>query len=231
MAHPPDWLKQFLKWLRKVLGSPSARSHHIKIVEQYHNGGAVSVLRLNDPTIPGAVDLWRIDRHYEGTKFFICCINVAKLREDLALLGDRELGSQSRGGLAGSLWQQIADQADILATHYWITGWDKETNGTDIQGRYYRSHRVSGLNLLACDLQGAAGAFAGDRYAIRYARDIIKRLAANEFRELAHHRTWVAAVKAIDWHQWLEGMSRSRGGISDTHVLCPKRAHRAETGN
>lgn len=225
MSHPPDWLKQFLKWLRRLLGTPTARNP-IEIVEQYHNSGSVSVLRLNDPTIPGAVDLWRIDRHHERTKFFICIINVAKLREELGLLGDRELGSPSRRGLAHSLWQQIAAQSDILATHYWISGWDKEFNGTDIQGRRYHSHRVCDLNLLACDLQGAAGPFVGDRYATRYARQIIKRLAADEFRELAHHRTWAAAVKAINWQPWLEGMSRSKDGISDTHVLCPKRAKR-----
>jgi hypothetical protein len=226
VSHSPEWLKQFIRWLRKLLGPSSARNP-IKIVEQYHNGN-VSVLRLHDPTIPGAVDLWRIDRHHERTKFFVCIINVAKLREDLAVLGDRAVGSPSRRGLAHGLWQQIADQSDILATHYWITGWDKEFTGTDCQGRRYHSHRVSELNLLACDLQGAAGAFAGDRYATRYARDIIKRLAANEFRELAHHRSWDAAIKAIDWPQWLEGLSRSRsGGISESHSLRPKRAKRA----
>lgn len=220
----PDWLKQFLKWLRKLLGTPTARNP-IEIVEQYHNGN-VSVLRLKDPTIPGAVDLWRIDRHHERIKFFICVINVARLREDLALLGDRGTSAKAGRGMARSLWQQIAQQADVLATHYWVTGWDRETSGVDRQGRCYRSHRVCDVDLFACDLQGAAGAFAGDRYAARYAREIIKRLAANEFRELAHHRAWAAAVRAIDWHQWLEGLSRSNAGISDTHVLCPKRVRR-----
>lgn len=219
--HNATWLKQFLRWLRTVLGVSSERPS-ITIIEQYHNGN-VSVLRLNDPTIPGAISLWRIDRHHERIKFFICVINIAKLREELAIVGDRDIGATSRRGLAGSLWQQISAQSDILATHYWISGWDKETSGTDIRGRHYRSHRVCDLDLLALDLQGPSGAFAGDRYATRYAREVIKRLAANEFRELAHHRSWVAAVQSISWLGWLEGLSRNiKGGISMDHVLQPK---------
>ncbi len=217
-----DWLKQFVRWLRKLLGTSTSRSQ-IKIVEQYHNGGSASVLRLQDPTIPGAVDLWRIDRHYEGIKFFICVINVAQLREDLAATRGGTVSSYDRRGLANGLWKQIAGQSNILATHYWVTGWDKETAGVDSQGRSYRSHRVSDLQLLAVDLQGIAASYAGDRYAIRFARDIIKRLAANEFRELSLHRSWVTAVQVIDWEQWLEGMSRQL--IDSTHVLRPPKSH------
>lgn len=223
MAHTPNWLKKFIQALRRLLGASSAKQR-IKILEQYHNGN-VSVLRLEDPTIPGSVDLWRIDRHHERIKFFICVINTANFREELALLGGQPVGGKSKRGLANNLWTQIHEQRDILSTHYWITGWSREVNGVDVQGRNYRSNRVSGLSLLACDLQGAAASFAGDRYASRYCRAVIKRLAANEFRELAHHRSWQAAVDSIDWADWLQGLCRSaNGGINSEHVLCPKRS-------
>lgn len=216
-----DWFKQFVKWLRRLLGTPTTRSK-IKIIEQYHNGGSASVLRLQDPTIPGAVDLWRIDRHHEHTKFFICIINVAQLREDLAATRSGAASRGDRRGLAGGLWSQIAAQSDVLASHYWVTGWDSETSGVDRHGRNYRSHRVHDLSLLAVDLQGITASFAGNRHAYRFARDIIKRLAANEFRELAHHRNWVKAVESINWEEWLEGMGRTY--IDQTHVLRPRKS-------
>lgn len=224
MTRPqPDWFKQFIRWLRKLVGSSTERSK-IKIVEQYHNGGHASVLRLQDPSIPGAVDLWRIDRHHERTKFFIVLINIAQLRQDLAATRSGTASSHDKRGLANGLWSQIASQSDILATHYWVTGWDTEFSGTDSDGRSYRSHRVHDLSLLAVDLQGASGAFAGDKYAVRFARDIIKRIAANEFREFSQHRSWIAAVKSINWVQWLEGASRGSHGISSDHTIQPRRS-------
>lgn len=216
-----SWVGQLLKSLRRLFkGAPAAT---IKIVEQYYSGNTV-VLRIDDESIPGAVDLWRIDRQYDRIRFFICIINISKLRQELAV-GGRNSRGQSRGQLVDHLWQSVGAQAHIQASHYWIVGWDKEFMATDTKGRTYRSHRLSDVVLYAVDLQGAASAYAGDRYALRYARKIIKQLAANNFRELNQHQTWVAAVKAINWLQWLEALSKSTEcGINADHVLQPKRS-------
>lgn len=214
----PQWLKQMLRRLRQLLRQPQPS---LKILEQYHNGGHASVLRLQDPSIPGAVDLWRIDRHHERIKFFVAVINVAKLRADLAGT-NRSTGTNARGGLADHLWGQLGSPATaIAATHLWVVGWDREYSGIDKKGRHYRSHRLADVALYAVDLQGAAAFYAGDRHAHRFAREIVKRIAANEFRELAHHQSWTAAVKSIDWLKWLEALSRGPKGISAQHVLQP----------
>lgn len=215
------WVQALVRWLRRLVRR-GERQSWIRVLEQYHAPGA-SVLRLHDPSIPGSVELWRIDRHYEDLKFFICVINIAKLRQELGEMGDREARREARRGVAADLWEQVHRSADICATHFWITGWDTPTTGIDRHGRYYRSRRLADVELLAVDLQGVAGAFAGDRYALRFARKIILQLAANEFRELGHHVSWQAAVRRINWLQWLEGLATSTNGIAVDHVLQPKR--------
>jgi hypothetical protein len=226
----PNWLDQFLRWLKKTLGLKAERPA-VSIVEEYHADG-ISVLRIRDASIPGCIDLWRIDRHYDRTKFFVCIINIKQLRADLALLGisPKDIAKHRGGKLADHLQQQLQQQESIDATHYWISGWDKAYSGVDKRGRSYQSHRTTDVTALAVDLQGVAGEFAGDRYARRFARKIIKQLAANEFRELEHHRTWQAAVKAIDWAGWLSGLAQSQGGISADHVLQPPRPKRRLIG-
>lgn len=222
----PNWLQAFLKQLKRLLGFSSLdRRPKIRILEEYHADG-ISVLRLEDTSIPGCVDLWRIDRHYERSKFFICILNTALLREDLALLRTSldALASTRGRRMADLLQQQLQEQAHIAASHLWITGWNKEISGIDAQGRHYRSHRTVDVQLLACDLQGTATTFAGDRYAHQFARKVIKQLAACEFREYHHHLNWQTAVKAIDWVQWLEGLSKQH--IDLYHTLQPHRIRR-----
>jgi hypothetical protein len=222
----PAWLDRFLQWLKKTLGFKAERPT-VEILEEYHADG-LSVLRIRDGSIPGCVDLWRIDRHHERTKFFICIINLKQLREDLALLGisPKDIAKHRGGKLADQLQEQIQEQENINASHYWISGFDKTYSGVDKRGRAYQSHRTTHVTVLAVDLQGFAGEFSGDRYARRFARKIIKQLAANEFRELHHHRTWEAAVKAIDWAGWPSGLAQSHGGISADHVLQPPKPQR-----
>jgi hypothetical protein len=221
------WLKEFVAWLRRAIGFQVDRRPAVRITEEYHADG-ISVLRLDDASIPGCVDLWRIDRHHEGIKFFICLINLQLLREDLSLPNGRNaLNDNHRRGLVNDLQQQINGQTAILATHYWITGWHRNYTGIDRNGKQYQSSRADSVACLAVDLQGVAGVFAGDRYARRYARRIIQQLAANEFRELERHHTWQAAVRAIDWAEWLSGLSRStKRGISPDHVLQPLKPSR-----
>lgn len=224
----PVWLKDLIKRLRKALGFSATDRPKVRILEQYHDDG-ISVLRLQDSSIPGCVDLWRIDRHYERTKFFVLVINTQSLREDLAALGTSlSTVTQSRGSsVARILQSQLQQQASVLATHYWVCGFDKECSAVDPQGRHYRSHRLCDVHVLAVDLQGAAGIFAGDRYAQRFARQVIKQIAACEFREYSRFPTWQQAVKSIDWHQWLEGLCRGLRGIDVDHVLQPKRPGRS----
>lgn len=218
-----SWLKDFLKQLRRLLGFSSVERPRIRILEEYHADG-ISVLRLADPSIAGCVDLWRIDRHHERSKFFLCLINVSLLREDLGLLRTSldAFANTRAGTLADSLREQFQEQADILSTHFWITGWHKEFEGIDPKGRHYRSQRTVDVCVVACDLQGGSGVYAGDRHALRFSRKIIVQLAANEFREYSHsNKNWQNAVRSIDWVQWLDGLGRTY--IDLTHVLQPKR--------
>jgi len=101
----------------------------------------------------------------------------------------------------------------------------------DARGRAYKSQRTTGTQLLAVDLQGAAGSFAGDRYAQRFAHKIIKQLSANDFREMHYHRTWQIAVRTINWAEWLEGLAQSRNGIDPNHVLQPRKPDRQKIGS
>lgn len=215
------WINSLLYFLRRRLRNPQRRS--VKILESYY-GDHVVVLRLQDSGIPGAVDLWRIDRHYERIRFFVCLVSLSALKQDLRLSQYRAASSSARSsGLAERLSYSLAEQRHIAASHFWITGWDVEFSGTDAQGRNYRSSRLTDLAILAVDLQGASGPFAGDRYAARFARKVIVQLAANDFREYGRHRTWSAAVKSIDWLPWIESLTRAKdGGIATDHVLQPR---------
>lgn len=194
----------------------------IKILEEYHADG-ISVLRLEDTSIPGCCEFWRVDRHHERVKFFIIVLNTSDLRQDLALqrLSLSHFATARGGRAADTLQAQLEHQASVLATHYFLSGWDKDVHGVDAKGRGYHSHRVYGLRLHAVDLQGTAGIFSGDRYAKRFSRKIVQQLASNEFREFHRHNTWSAAVRSIDWLQWLDGLSKQH--IDPYHILQPRR--------
>lgn len=223
----PIWLKRLVRWLRGVLGA-SVYKGSLKILEEYHTDH-FSLLLIHDPNVPGCIDLWRIDRHKENVKFFLLLINPQEFRADLTRLGvgQRDIVSTRTGGLVDGLLKQIQTQKNITASHYWITGWQEEFSAVDRKGRAFHSHRVRHVDLLAVDLQGAAGYYAGDRYARRYARKIIEQLANSEFREYSYHATWQAAVRSIDWAKWLEGASRNpKSGIDPNHVLQPPRSKR-----
>lgn len=224
----PNWINRVIRWIKRIFSAGSKRGL-LKILENYYSeDGAVSVLRLQDSSIPGCTEIWRVDRHHEKIQFFIAIINLKQLRAELTSLGTSQTALlQTRAGsrLADDIQDQLKAQKNILATHYWITGFREEFSAVDPHGRHYRSSRLARVRILACDLQGAADSFSGDRYARKYARKIITRVANDEFRERAHHRTWQAAVKTIDWASWLEGLSRSHnGGISSDHVLQPQRS-------
>jgi hypothetical protein len=217
----PNWLDSLIKWIKKSLGFKSSDRPTVEILDEYHADG-ISVFQIKDGSIPGCCDLWRIDRHHERIRFFICCINLRSLRADLALMGGSStIAKSGGGGLVGNLNQQMQQQSAIAASHYWVSGWSKTVSSVDSKGRPYQTQRTSGVQLVAVDLQGAADQFAGDKYIKRFAWKIIKQLAANDFRELEHHRTWQGAVKAIDWVQWLTGLAQSKGGIDPNHNLQP----------
>lgn len=230
----PNWFDRLFARLKRALGFQVDRPI-IEIIEEYHADG-ISVLRLNDPTIPGCCDFWRIDRQREGVKFFVCVLSVAQLRQDLAALGGSDVQAKaiaiaSKGQTAQQVQRQIKEQSWVDSTHYWITGWNKEYSSVDGRGRAYKSHRTTDTQLLAVDLQGAAGSFAGNRHAQRFARRIIKQLSANDFREFHHQRTWTIAVKIINWADWLEGLSQSKNGIAPNHVLQPRKPDRRRIGD
>ena len=226
-----NWLADLIQWLKKSLGFKTSDRPTVEILDEYHADG-ISVFQIKDGSIPGYCDLWRIDRHHERIRFFICCINVRLLRADLALLGGSSAIAKSRGGgLVGDINQQIQQQSAIAATHYWISGWSKTVSSVDKNGKAYQTQRTSGVQLVAVDLQGAADQFAGDKYIKRFARKIIKQLAANDFKELEHHRTWQGAVKAIDWVRWLTGLAQSKGGIDPNHNLQPLKPDRQKIGD
>lgn len=194
----------------------------VEILEQYHTDH-LSVFRIWDESIPGWCDLWKIDRHTDKSSFWLCTINLVQLRSDLALLGLTSptafVKTQHRG-LVGSIEEQLQEQHNYQATHYWITGWVSPYTAIDAQGRHYQSHRLSGVRVLAGDFQGVRGQMAGNRYIHAYAREIINRLANNDFREYHHHQTWKQAVSAIDWAEWLQGMTtHSKCRIDGDHHL------------
>ncbi|HEY9697038.1 MAG TPA: hypothetical protein V6D10_07230 [Trichocoleus sp.] len=217
-----SWLKELLRWLKQMLGIDLALPSHLEILQEYHSD-SVSVFRLQDTSIPGCIDLWKIERHHERLSFWICAINLSQLRVDLSerRIVDPLVYVQARhSALAQTLATQIQTQTQYLASHYWISGFVSEYSGTDAKGRHFKSRRIHGVHLLAGDFQGIAGVYAGDKYIRRYNRQIIDQLANDRFRELKYHMTWRAAVSSIDWAPWLEGLCQSYdGGIDPTHRL------------
>lgn len=194
----------------------------VEILEQYHSDH-VSVFRIWDESIPGWCDLWKIDRHNDTSSFWLCTVSLAQLRSDLALLG---LGSPTafikakHRGMVGDIERQLQEQHEFIATHYWITGFSCPYTAIDPQGRHYQSYRLSGVRVLAGDFQGTLGQMAGNRYIHAYAREIIHRIANNEFKEYQHYQTWKKAVAAIDWAKWLQGMAtNSKWRIDPDHHL------------
>lgn len=225
------WLEDFFKVLRKALRFRVERPT-LEILEEYHSDG-MNVFRINDSSIPGCCDFWRIDRTHERTKFFICIINIRQLQIQLNALGITPSRLPPPGGskLSSHIEKQIKEQKQIDGSHYWITGWNKTYSAIDKKGRHYQSHRTVDVNALVIDIQGAAGPFIGDKYAHRFSRKIVKQLSSNEFREIEYHRTWVAAVKSVDWLSWLSGLSKSSKGIGKEHILQPKKPDRQRIGS
>lgn len=228
MSNNFEWINKLLRLLRKLLGAKSESPRLQKLEEYYADGSAV--FRLDDPSIPGAIDLWRIDRHDATGQFFICVINIEKLRDELgqqrAGRGDRQ---QSRSRYTDLLEHQLQAQAHIMATHLWITGWSYSRLKYDKTGRAYRSSELGDLNCVAVDLQGLGGPITGDRYALRFARKISFRLAERIDRRESPLRfnTWEEIVKKIDWVDWLEGYARA--WIHPTHALQPPRPQRSKS--
>lgn len=222
MAYP--WIKGFLDWLKRLLTGKSDLEPSVQILEEYHTD-RVSVFRLKNDS-PGCCDFWKIDNRDEQTTFWICCLNLGKLRDDLAELRtspDAYLRSHHRG-MASSIEQQLAEQSDLISTHLWIAGTTKPYSSVDPKGRSFKSFRTTSINIVSGDFQGAAGYYAGDRHIQRFARQIAERVANCEFREYRYHSSWGAAVKAIDWAGWLEGLAQGINGIDPNHRLQVRRS-------
>jgi len=206
------FLKKRLKWRKRITT--------VRILEQYSDS-RITVFRLQDSSIPGCVDLWKLERHDERTIFWLCAINAANLKGELGLPGLGNIKNcvkPSCRRLAESLIQQLQTQSQFIASHYIAVGWIEPTT-INYQGHQYIDLRPVSISLVAGDFQGA-NSDAGDRYVLQYCRRIISSLANDNFRELSNFRSWTLAVKAINWVQFLEGLCRSpHGGISPDHTL------------
>ncbi|WP_143467739.1 hypothetical protein [Leptolyngbya ohadii] len=214
-----QWIRSFLDWLKSMLGR-TPRTSATTVLGEWHSK-RVSVFRIRNDSIPGCCEFWKVDHHHEEATFWICCINLAQLRADLAELGTNPgafLRTHHRG-MAHDLQSQLEAQNQYLASHYWICGISRPYAGIDPKGRHYRSFRNCHLTLLAGDFQGIADSYAGDRYIRRFAREVASRIANCEFREYRSAATWVAAIKTIDWVRWLEGMAQGKDGIDLHHRL------------
>lgn len=206
-----SWLDSFIRWLKRLLGLNSVAVSHVELLEEYHaENGSCSVFRLQDRTIPGAIDLWKIERHREGVGWFCLAIDLPTLRQDLVGTGLSPIAYFQRhhSVLAGNLGQQLAEQQRYFATHYWICGCSTTYAGIDSKGRAYKTRRFSCVKAIAGDYQGVAGAFAGNRHIERTNRKIVDQLANNRFREFTACPTWKMAICSIDWADWHEGILR-----------------------
>lgn len=214
------WAKIFVSWFRV---SKKKTLTPIKL-EEYYSDASI-VFRFEDPTIPGCIDYWRINRKDNSNAFFICIINCEKMRQDLAGVyspgrGDR-LHTWERG-IAAAISTQLEEQKGIDATHYWITGWIVERSGVDSRGRSYRGPGVDDVAVIACHLQIYGGEFwSGDRYAHRIIREIILRLATKMESAL---NPWETIVREIDWVTWLTVYAQKI--ISKRHILQPHKPER-----
>lgn len=186
------------------------------MLEEFYSDHA-ALYRLHDPSIPGCVEIWRIVHKSASGDLALVLIDLALLRQ--------EIGNQRRSEsflepwqnkLAGELERTIAAQADVDASHLWLTTWIKPERRTDRRSRRYS---VPVANLVGCwaiDLQGASGSIAGNRYASQIARAMAKRILNWESTRL---NSWEDFVNAIPWLLWLEAYSQKV--IHSEHTLRP----------
>lgn len=186
------------------------------ILEEYHSK-TISVFRFHDSSIPGLIEIWRIHRHAEKIQFFVAAINISQLKKDIAL---QRKPHATPTNLYSQIFEKCDPQRSIHDTHYWLCGILVEEAGIDSQGRNYRTQRLKKHFCVCGDFQGGAGVYCGDsgnKWIKVFNRQIIKALASNEFREYSHYRRWRDAVMAVDWLDWLVGLSRKH--IDPEHIL------------
>lgn len=214
---------QFFKWLLSKIRSALKRNNSagIIILEEYH-ANDVSVVRFADHSVPGLIEIWKITRHQKKYSFWISLINIAAMRQDLALQKttlEKYAATNRKTSIYTSVLEQAKQQQTKFDTHYWICGFSIQSYGIDKQGRHYQTQRLKDINFVSGDFQGYASVYAGDRYIRLFARKVVQALASNEFREFRHHRTWEGAVASIDWLEWLEGLGRRH--IDAHHSIQP----------
>lgn len=193
------------------------------IKESYYSLG-LSVFRVDDRNIPGSVELWKVLRYAEGLCFFLSIVNVRSAERELSELHLSEIDIAADCGriIAARIGEQLQGQATIDASHYWVVGLSRQTHGIDRAGRAYTTERISTLDVYAVDLQGAAASYAGNKYALRFARHIVARIASNQFPGMERWG-WEGAIERLDWLDWLERLARSPGGIDPNHRIQPRR--------
>lgn len=213
-------MRRFLLWLRGLLGQPQRST--LRILEEQRDPKR-AIFRLQDSSIPGLCDYWRINRFSARGQFFILVLDKAQLREDLAA-GRR---GASRGDRLQPQFSTVADRLSVqmeaqdlvLATHYWITGWLYPRTSIDSKGRAYQSTAPGRLHVLAVDLQGAAGQFAGNRHARRIARTCAIAVGDRNPKAPLNEADWEMVIQRINWHEWLTAYAQKV--IDPEHALQP----------
>lgn len=194
------WVKKLHDWAFEKKPKSS-----IKILEEYHNQG-ISVFRYIDHSVPGIVETWRIHRHKEKLQFFVCAVNISRMKEDLSVRPHKNNDQYIHREIATKLKQETS----YATTHYWLCGTIQELYSV-AENNGNPTPRTKILCSIAGDFQGISRYLEPndpDRYIKQINRQIIRQLSSNEFREFGHHRSWKSAVVSIDFYLWVEGLSR-----------------------
>lgn len=216
MASFKQWAREFARWIGKFFG---ASERQITIVADEYNRDA-AIYRIADDGIPGCVELWKIVHRKSNGDLVLILLDIAQLRQDLGLRnpGVQPHSEPWQNKLSRQLAVELKTQADVDSSHMVIVLWLRDRTLIDPKGRSYRVPAANLVGAWCCELQGATGSIAGNRYA----QQIIKVAAYKIFKTTSFQLlTWEEFVDAIPWLEWLDAYAKHY--IWAEHTLQPRR--------
>ncbi|MDX2215498.1 MAG: hypothetical protein SFY66_19700 [Oculatellaceae cyanobacterium bins.114] len=213
-------IRRLLRWMRRSLG-----------VEQPHKPSGIIEARTERATLwrafsdePGVCSYWQICHEDASSDLAISIISVAQLREDLGRGSDRLPSSATRPG------SKFKDEFEIylksiggldsrFISHIFVVAWRSRIPRKRSKAGERPSYLVRPIAAIPGDFQGISNAWAsGDRYAIKIAEVIAKRLLRMTPTESVG---WEEIINGVQWLDWLEFYAARALGKS--HVFQPRR--------
>ncbi len=213
MGSVRTWARGFARWIKSLLGSVE---HRPTIVADTYNANT-ALYRIEDPDIPGCVELWKIVRRQSSGDLILVLLDRAQLRQELGIRCSlaRTHSEPWQTQLSRRLATELKTQADVDGSHLVVVCWMRDRALVDPKGRRYRVPTANLIGAWICEFQGEAGAIRGNRYASQ----IVKVIAYKIFNTQLELLTWEEFIDSIPWLEWLDLFAKHY--IWRDHVLQP----------